>query len=438
MNSHRHSGALPARPANVPDDWRMKDAESGLPIVLVTMTRDDASVSFLRADGKEARFPLGTSPFSNTSALARLHLAPIEGSLAGRVLLAVTVDGEDIAFELPLGDDDEQLAGRLVVYLDQNQWSVLSKASDPSARIPDEDRVAALRLADLARDRKLVLPASSAHYHETTKWRDNAARHRLGLTVLQLSRGWQLRDPLQVRRDEIRASYEEMFLRGSAPRARSVVTLMPNTLHGPSRGGPAPEPPPDFPPSVAAEYNALLSATVLIDVMLDREHIPATPPTGWARIHQQFSDWLDQEPRDSQQKRKAVDVMLLQDLQLEMAEEAHSSGITPQQMGKWFWQHQARMAALPALGLFREVLQDRHLNRGLTWCANDLTDMIYLSTAAAYSDAVVCERAMGSALVRGLVRLGRPTPVFRRLREAVPAIERMLHARGKTTDPAFR
>lgn len=412
----------------------MKDAESGLAILLVTMSRDDASVSFLRADGKEARFPLGTSPFSETSAVARLHLAPTDDSLVGPVLLAVTVAGDDIAFELPSGDDRQQLAGRLVVYLDQNQWSVLSKASNPSARIPDEDRVAALRLVDLARERQLVLPASSAHYYETTKWTNDAARHRLGLTVLQLSRGWQLRDPLQVRRDEIRASYEQIFLDGPAPCARSVITLMPNTLHGRARGGPASEPPPDFPPRLAAEYDALLSATVLIDVMLDYDHIPATPPTGWAQTNQQFSDWLDQERRNSQQKRKSVDVLLLQDLQLELAQEARSSGITPVQMSEWFWQHPTHLAALPALGLFREVLHDRHLNRGLRWHPNDLTDMFYLSTAAAYTDAVVCERTMGSTLQRGLARLGRTTPVFRRLREAVPAIERMLSTRDQSTD----
>ncbi|HEX8001576.1 MAG TPA: hypothetical protein VF519_02660 [Mycobacteriales bacterium] len=413
----------------------MRDAESGLPIVLVTMSRDDVSVSFLRADGKEARFPLRTSPFSETSALARLHLAPTDDSFAGRVLLAVTATGDDIAFELASGDDHKQLAGRLIVYLDQNQWSVLSKASDPAARIPDEDRVAAQRLANLARDRRLVLPASSGHYHETTKWTDDAARHRLGLTILQLSRGWQLRDPLQIRRDEIRASYEHMFLDAPAPRAGSVVTLMPNTIHGPSRGAPPPKPPPDFPPALAAEYSALVSATALIDVMLDRDHIPATPPTAWAQTNQRFSDWLDQEPRDSRQKRKAVDVLLLQDLQQELAEEALSSGITPTQMSEWIWQHPVQFAALPALGLFREVLHDRHLNRGVTWRPNDLTDMVYLSTAAAYTDAVVCERSMGSALKRGLTRLGRTTPVFRRLREAVPAIERMLLAREQRAAP---
>lgn len=204
----------------------MKDAESGLPIVLITMSRDDASVAFLRADGREARFPLESSPFSGTSSLARLHFAPTAGSFAGQTLLAVTVSGDAVAFELPTGDDERQLAGRLIVYLDQNQWSLLSRASDASSVMPEDDRQAALRLAELARGGALVLPASSAHYHETTKWRDDAARLRLELTVLQLSRGWQLRDPLQVRRDELRASYEQMFLDGPPPRALSVVTLL--------------------------------------------------------------------------------------------------------------------------------------------------------------------------------------------------------------------
>ncbi|WP_432536425.1 hypothetical protein [Kineococcus arenarius] len=414
----------------------MKDAEFGLPIIGVTMNRDDSTVAFLRADGKEARFPLEASPFPETSTVASLHWTPTDDSFTGPALLAITVTGDTVAFELPSSDDDEQLAGRPVVYLDQNQWSTLSKASDTSSRIPVEDRQAALRLAELAYSGALVLPASSGHYHETTKWPDDAARYQLGLTILQLSRGWQLRDPLQVRRDEIRASYEQMFFGGPAPRARSVVSLMPDVLHGPARGGPSVAAPLDFPPDFAAAYKALLSATVSIDVMLDRNHIPYTAPTGWVRVNQELSDWLDQQPLDSQQKRKSVDNALLHDLQRELAEEAQSSGIAAKQMSEWLWQHPARLPALPALGLFREVLHDRHLNRGLTWKPNDLTDMLYLSTAAAYADVVVCERTMGSALQRGLARLGRTTPVFRRLSEAVPAIERLLDARDQPVTPA--
>ncbi|WP_432571327.1 hypothetical protein [Kineococcus sp. SYSU DK005] len=104
-------------------------------------------------------------------------------------------------------------------------------------------------------------------------------------------------------------------------------------------------------------------------------------------------------------------------------------------MSEWFWQHPTRLSALPTLGLFREVLHERHLNRGLTWKPDDLNDMLYLSTATAYADVVVCERAMGSALQRGLARLGRTTPVLRRLSEAVPAIERLLDARDQPVNP---
>ncbi|WP_432571325.1 hypothetical protein [Kineococcus sp. SYSU DK005] len=118
----------------------MKDAESGLPIVGVTMSRDDSSVTFLRADGRQARFPLQASPFRETSTVASLHWAPTDASFTGAALLAITVTGDAVVFELPSGDDDEQLAGRPVVYLDQNQWSTLSKAGDTSSRIPVEDR----------------------------------------------------------------------------------------------------------------------------------------------------------------------------------------------------------------------------------------------------------------------------------------------------------
>jgi hypothetical protein len=78
---------------------------------------------------------------------------------------------------------------------------------------------------------------------------------------------------------------------------------------------------------------------------------------------------------------------------------------------------------LPATGVFREMLHERHLNKGTVWRHNDLTDMVYLSCAAGYADFVVCERHMGNVLTQGLKRLRRPTLVFRRLRDAVPAIE---------------
>jgi hypothetical protein len=73
-------------------------------------------------------------------------------------------------------------------------------------------------------------------------------------------------------------------------------------------------------------------------------------------------------------------------------------------------------------------LHEKHLNKGSRWVPNDLTDMVYLSCAAAYADFVVCERATAAALRQGQRRLHLPVNVHRNLREAVPVIEDALDA----------
>ncbi|MCK8676479.1 hypothetical protein [Streptomyces lichenis] len=56
----------------------------------------------------------------------------------------------------------------------------------------------------LVSERRIVLPASAGHYAETGKRFSNEKRYKLALTILQQSRGWQMRDALEVRRQEIR------------------------------------------------------------------------------------------------------------------------------------------------------------------------------------------------------------------------------------------
>lgn len=88
-----------------------------------------------------------------------------------------------------------------------------------------------------------------------------------------------------------------------------------------------------------------------------------------------------------------------------------------------------RLWQLPSLGVYREAVHARHHNRGTTWRPNDLTDLVYLSCAAAYADVVVCEGHMSGILRQGLARLGRPAAVRKTLPEAVPSVEAAL-ARG--------
>lgn len=399
-------------------------------ITLITMDRETSSIVFTRSDGKEARFPLGNSPFAATSALSRLHCTPSLDAL-----LATTRKGDDIVFELPKPNSDEQLDERLVVYLDQNQWSAVDNARHSPAKVAEEDRDAARLLAEWVQQRRIILPASSGHYYETTKRFDQNRRYSLGLTVLQLSRGWQMRDPIQVRRDEIHDAFRRRLPGELEPRNGAVFTLMPDVLHGTWRGGKPYAPPADFPPDAAFQHQALTSATALIDVMLDAERIEPGPEAGWALANQQFSDWLDGEERTSQQKRKSIDALLLSDLRIEIAEEAHAAGATLEKFQEWFpGQFMEDIPQLPATGMFREMLQDRHLNKGTVWRHNDLTDMVYLSCAAGYADFVVCERHMGNVLRQGLKRLNRPTLIFRRLRDAVPAIRERLGDLGSHGD----
>ena len=117
----------------------MASPDSPPAIVLVTMDIEAATVIFTRSDGKEARFPLTLGGDIRQDALARPHFCP-----GWDGVLATTRAGEDVFLELPRHDGADQLSGRLVVYLDQNQWNTLAKAVAGASSVPDPDRDAAV------------------------------------------------------------------------------------------------------------------------------------------------------------------------------------------------------------------------------------------------------------------------------------------------------
>ncbi|MFD5873862.1 hypothetical protein [Streptomyces sp. NPDC060322] len=395
--------------------------ESNLSITLITLDRAAACTVFTRSDGKEARFPLDTSMFEDTSVVARLDFTPAYGAL-----LATTLTGDQVLFELPLEEPGDPLRGRLVVYLDQNQWSLLSNASRGTERSSEADRAAARKLRNWVDQRRIVLPASAGHYYETSKRFSTEKRYALGLTILQYSRGWQMRDPLQVRRNELHDAFCHRMNRSGSSRSAPVITLDPNALFSPTRRA-TPARSPKFQGGSTFQYEALLAASVSIDSMLDTQRVEQGPDTGWAALSQQFSDWLDGLEQDAQQKRRAIDIHLLKDLQHELAEEAAAAEVPKELFREWGFKGLVRaVGGSPALGLFREMLHSRHLNKGTTWRTNDLTDMVYLSCAAGYADFVICEKHMRDPLQHGLRRTGLPTRVDRRLADAVAAIEAAL------------
>ena len=78
--------------------------------------------------------------------------------------------------------------------------------------------------------------------------------------------------------------------------------------------------------------------------------------------------------------------------------------------------------AMPNLGLFREVFHDKLVDGHTKWNSNDLTDMMYLTCAAAYCDFVVGEKSMISKINQAQRRMKQPCAAFRQLSACVPAV----------------
>lgn len=142
-------------------------------------------------------------------------------------------------FECELGTarDPSPTRGRPVVYLDQNQWSTLSKSLFAPQRVSDSERLAAVRLLRMAEAGEVILPLSSAHLSETGAWSNDVGRAELARTILAGSRGWQMRDALEVRADEFRHCLAELAGIDVAPPA-PVIALEPYAaLDSSVRGG---------------------------------------------------------------------------------------------------------------------------------------------------------------------------------------------------------
>lgn len=168
-------------------------------LAILTFTRSSPLALAKWSDGTQAEIPVRKDYVAPTSRLAAHHYLP---SL--NLVLAVTSEGDHVVCELPTAGAAARADGRPTVYLDQNHWSTLFNARYSRARVHGGERTAVIAIAALAQERKLVLQASFCTYTEATKFTDDVSRYQLGLTVLQLSAGWQLRDPLQVRRTELR------------------------------------------------------------------------------------------------------------------------------------------------------------------------------------------------------------------------------------------
>ncbi|MCV7169078.1 hypothetical protein H7I41_03960 [Mycobacterium manitobense] len=377
----------------------------------------DGTMSVAFTDGRVIEATLGNNPFAPTSAIRDTTFHTMSSQLHIR-----TTQDHDIHFELPAAGDLAPLHGRPTIYLDQNHWSTLTLAIHQPERVTNaEELAAASHFITLANAREIVLPMSAAHMSETCKQADVRERYNRGLTIAQLTHGWQLRDPLHIRLLELRHALASRYGKPS-PLNPSAITLEPNVIHS-GRDTDLPPIGANLPAEARWITHALRCAAGIIDTMLDAEAVPITSNHAWTAQFQLFADFLGENPTGRELKRRRTHAKFIADLGTELPKAAHSAGITPQETSDWTRNYSERdVHDMPALGLYRELLHEKLADPQLRWHDNDLVDMMYLTCAAGYCEHVVAERAHASHIRNGLRRLGRSTQVHTNLRSLARVI----------------
>jgi hypothetical protein len=407
---------------------------------------DDASEATSGGDGKSSdfieafqwraddnmvalRFRSGLVRGFSGEALHATHakdFAMVEVHPWHRSVFFKTTRGDGFSSRFGSRFNSSPLRDRPVVYLDQNQWSTLSKSVHAPWRVQsDEELKAAWRLIGLASSGRVILPLSAAHLGETGSFGHDNGRYELAVTILSCSGGWQMRDPLEVRAAEFRQVLCRATGR-SAGTVPAVFTLEPYAALDPvTREGSSPrKAPAELPAEWTYAYTASLSSMVYASMMLDQQATPRGDMAGWVQRVQEFSTCLSEETnRTKQQRRRAAELFMFSDATREIAQAAFDAGVTPIEMSAWTqstW-HLPELGA-PAISLFRATMIDKILGSG-RWEGNDLTDLFYLCTAAGYADHVVGERRTIGLLQQSVRRLRAPAELHRTLASVVNALK---------------
>lgn len=296
---------------------------------------------------------------------------------------------QDVTIEIGSSRADaELLARRPIVYLDQSHWITLARHLWAPSKVAKPLRTAAEELIELARTKKIVLPLSAAHYVETAR-ADGRWRRHLGITMLDLSRGWQMRNPIRVRHLELKASLE-----GNDPVVPGVFTLSPHeTL---AEDLTKKQSPPDVPQALREAFSRLVTFSTIYDVMVEDEKTISEDAnekaTAWAASHQKLADHFRAAGASSQRRRLATRARVLADLSREIAVVAKRAGLDTLALDAWLskYEHDG-LGAMPYLGRLEEITYHRLSNADDRWEPNDLHDMHFLPCAAGYADIVVGE-----------------------------------------------
>ncbi|MEV6518833.1 hypothetical protein AB0M37_23930 [Micromonospora chalcea] len=317
-------------------------------------------------------------------------------------------------------------AERPVVYLDQNHWIDLARFCVGSSRISEDRARVCRRFTELAEAEKIILPVSGAHLVEIAKKADRQ-RREVAEVMVKYSRGWQMISPLRVR------AHELLHLFGADPAGlgkSQVFTLDPHALWADDR---APQRAAArrngaLPPEMQGLIDRITWAEALLETFVESE--PSVSDIGteiaekWARSFQELAVHVRNTPQARQHLREVTRVRALSDFIEDIARAALVAGWSTEEFRQWWaLRAEADLADVPMLGRFRELVHLRVSNADDKWNRNDLNDILFLCTAGAYADIVVGEKKMTSYLMRAQGKVPDGARLFRRLEDALPAIE---------------
>ncbi len=395
-------------------------AGPGLPVVW-TLRPQESILEFEFADGEVRSLPMPASMWPPGS-----HSRWVRNDLRAQELtIGLPLREEQATLELRAGRDAAVLRrGRLIVYLDTNAWSWVATVHHGRGLPAEAETAAARRLIERAEDDDVLLPFSAGHLVELTR-RFDAPRVEHACTVLQLSRGWRMRNPVHVRTEEM---VEAMAADGAARPA-----VFAPTADGFFTESIKPSPPADFPEPLATLYVEGVEAMGVLETMLEPDAIPdeggLSAASGWAVALQDMSRQMRAEGRSREEVRRFAGARVLMDLAAESVQAAKRAGVNLEQAVELLLSADDPVGKMPYLARQRGVITGRLADPKQRWEANDLIDINNLCCAAGYADVIVCERNAAHYL-----RASRPIPagavVTRRLSEAVKAVEAMLELRG--------
>lgn len=309
-------------------------------------------------------------------------------------------------------------SGRPTVYLDQNHWSTVAKALTQPERVPrPEDVEAAKELCHLAEDGGIIVPLSSAHLRETAPL-GGELRYAVGVTMARLSAGWQLRHPNHVWRNEATNMIaDELRLNRPQFSELPVTTLEPHAFLDDDTRAYAMD-------SRGTELFilAMSSSSVTLELLLGQGR-EAKPIDEWVAMNQRRTDDIAESELNVAQRRRQAWRYAWMENSDAIRHALSTLGIATSDIAHIMERAIPRMLqSQPMVSYFCELLVRRYVDQSVRWKSNDLTDMMFLSTAAGYADYVAAERHIGTQLIQ-LQRSRRvPVTVHLTLPELVNAI----------------